>query len=280
MKISYVISYEPTKFSAVGQGNWKEIGKIMAGFGYEGIELAIKNPFNIDVAELKSYFNRLHLELVAIGTGQVYFDGGCSLISPEIEKRKKAFNFLEEYIKLASVFDAKVIIGLIRGRLSDHTSKYKALILWGKNFLKISKTAKRAGVELIIEPINRYETDYFNTVRETADFIESNNLNNTGILFDTFHSNIEECSFEGSLKYASNLIKHVHIADSNRNFPGSGHIDFKKIFQVLFKNKYSGYFSGEMRPIPDLITSIKNYITYMNKFKINENLVHLEMHNK
>lgn len=265
MKLSYAISYESTTFGAIGQGNWKVIGKKMVDLGYQGIELGVKNPFTFDVNDVKKFLSATSLKLVAMGTGQVYFDGGCSLSSFDKEKRDKAFDYLLKYFEIAAQLDTLVIVGLIRGRLSDHTNKDEALSLWESNIRRLTSLAVQTGIYIVIEPINRYETDYLNTVHETIAYIEQHNLKNTGLLFDTFHANIEESSFAEAIRAAKPFLKHIHFADSNRNFPGSGHIDFANILKVAEEIGYDGFFSGEMRPYPDLDTSIENYIAFMNR---------------
>ena len=63
--------------------------------------------------------------------------------------------------------------------------------------------------------------------------------------------NIEDASIGDGFRTAADRLWHVHIADSNRCFPGSGHIDFDGVFEALEEIGYTGYVSGEMLPLPD-----------------------------
>ncbi len=264
-KLSYAVSMQQTEFQSVGHGDWRAIGNRMSELGYEGIELAIRNPFEVDADVLRNFLFESGLLLSAVGTGQAYIDEGLSLSSPNAAKVEKAVRYLKKHIELASQFGAVVIIGLIRGRLADHRDPKEASSLFSCHLAEIDTHARHCGVELAIEPINRYETDLLNTAAEATRYIEENSLQKTGILLDTFHMNIEESDLENSILSAGGYLKHMHFADSNRLYPGAGHIDFPNIVKMLKKAEYQGFISGEMLPKPDLNTSITKFYEYMRE---------------
>jgi len=74
------------------------------------------------------------------------------------------------------------------------------------------------------------------------------NLENVGVMIDSFHMNIEENSIPEEIKKATNHLIHVHIADSNRKAAGFGHIDFRSLLQALIDIKYKGYITMEFVP--------------------------------
>ncbi|MCJ7647908.1 MAG: sugar phosphate isomerase/epimerase, partial [Candidatus Lokiarchaeota archaeon] len=106
-------------------------------------------------------------------------------------------------------------------------------------------------IRLTLEPVNRYESNFINTLNEGIEFIKRVGASNLGLLADTFHMNIEEVSIYDSIIQAKDYITHVHFADSNRWAPGCGHLDFVKIVQTLKKIGYQGYVSAEILPLPD-----------------------------
>ena len=113
------------------------------------------------------------------------------------------------------------------------------------------RRAAEEGVRIAFEPINRYETSLLNGVEEGLEFIAGVGGNNLGMLLDTFHMNIEEPSIEGSIRRAGDRIFHFHYADSNRWYPGAGHLDFHSILTALMDTGYQAYLSGEHRPDPE-----------------------------
>ncbi len=92
--------------------------------------------------------------------------------------------------------------------------------------------------------------------------IEKLDRKNVGLLLDTFHMNIEEPSIVESIRMSKDHLFHFHIADSNRWYPGAGHIGFGKILEILTQISYQGFISAEILPLPDsdsaAIETVKN----------------------
>jgi 5-keto-L-gluconate epimerase len=79
--------------------------------------------------------------------------------------------------------------------------------------------------------------------------------------------NIEEPSIEGSIREAGGLIFHFHYADSNRWYPGAGHLDFPSIMESLYATGYRGFISGEHRPDPQPLTAAREGLAYMRRLQ-------------
>lgn len=264
IKLSFAISTSPTSFSAISADNWKESLLNMKKLGFAGVELAIRNPLTIDIPDLQSSLRENDLKLVAIGTGQAYVDEGLALSSLDPEIREKALSRMKKHIELASLFQSFVIIGLIRGILTgEEKEREKEISCLVDQLRELSLYAKNKNVKLLIEPLNRYETNIMNTAVEAAAFISRYDLNNCYLLLDTFHMNIEEKEPLKTFSLFSSRIGHIHIADSNRLYPGAGHLDFQQIISAIRKSKYKGYLSGEYKPVPNARTAMRKYIHFM-----------------
>jgi sugar phosphate isomerase/epimerase len=101
------------------------------------------------------------------------------------------------------------------------------------------------------------------TAAEGMRFIEAVNLDNLGLMLDLFHMNIEEPRIEEGLRTAGERLWHVHIADSSRQYPGSGHIPYGPIFATLKEMGYQGYISAELFPLPDADTAAIKTIEFL-----------------
>ena len=166
-------------------------------------------------------------------------------------------------IPLAAQFNAVVILGLIRGispKGQSHTQSMEYLV---GALRECSAAAEPHGVRYALEPLNRYETDLIHTVADGLELIERVGANNFGLLLDTFHLNIEEPSIEESIKICGDRIFHFHVADSNRWYPGAGHLDFRSILDTLFATGYNGFVSGEFMPVPNADISAQRGIDYL-----------------
>jgi sugar phosphate isomerase/epimerase len=121
-------------------------------------------------------------------------------------------------------------------------------------------------IKFAIEPLNRYETDFLNTIEETTNILKLINARNVGILIDTFHMNIEEVSITKSIASSSSLLFHVHVADSNRRAPGFGHLNFDELFSTLKKVGYNGFVSAEILPLPSIEKAAEQTIKLLKMY--------------
>jgi sugar phosphate isomerase/epimerase len=264
MKLSIVQSTEPASFSALAyKEDWaKNIGKLKY-MGYDGIELAVRDPKLLDTLLLKSLLQQHGLLVPAIGTGQAFGEDGLSLVHADPAIRRLAIERVKSHVRLAADLGALTIIGLVRGKRGSAiaTDQAEQWLIEGLRECAAEAPAAKLGVE----PINRYETDLINTVNSALNLVEKIKLENVGLLLDTFHMNIEEPSILESVISSKDRLFHVHVADSNRWFPGAGHIDFKAIVDVLEQIGYSGFLSAEILPLPDPDSAATNTLAHFRK---------------
>jgi len=263
MKLSAIISCQSTVFEAVSfEKNLEKSIKKMKEIGYQGIELAIRNPKDIKIDEIKRIVNDSSMPVIAIGTGQAFLDEGISLSDLNREIRKRAVERFRNQIEFAAEFNAQVIIGLIRGK-----SKKEKEIYARKNLLESLKIcdefAKKKNVILAIEPLNRYETNLVNNAYQAIQLIKELKGSQFRILLDTFHMNIEEVNLLKSIEISKNYLSHFHVADSNRYAPGKGHINFLSILDCLKKIGYQKFISPEVLSIPDFNEAMKQSYNYI-----------------
>lgn len=251
-RISFVIQYE-------NRENLEKYAELISSSGYDGIEIGIKDPRVINFTEIEDIIHKFNLVVPALGTGRAFTEDRVSLSDTNEKIRQDAINRLKAHIDLASRLSSMVIVGLIRGNVSSDAN-----INYVKDALKyICEYGESKGVKILLEPINRYEVNWLNTVEDTYNFIKDLNLSNLGLLIDTFHMNIEEPSIASSIFKFKDLIWHVHIADSNRLSPGNGHIDFKDIFRVLLAIGYDGFISAELINKPSIESCITQTMKYL-----------------
>jgi len=266
MKLSIVLSLQPTRFSALAfQGNPEDHFRKVKTLGYDGVELAIRDPSLLNWDRLEEEVIISGLDVPAIGTGQAYVEEGLRFCSPSAEVRERSIERLKSHIPLAKRFQAGVIIGLIRGKVEageDRQRGYDGVV---ESLRTCCKEAEEQGVFLWIEPLNRYETNLINTIEEGLGLIEHVGSKHLRLLPDTFHMNIEERSIEDSLRKSAPHFQHVHLADSNRWAPGCGHLNFKSILETLREVGYQGFLSMEILPQPNPDEAARMAIQFLSK---------------
>lgn len=264
MKLSIVLSTHAAQFEAVAfKGDFEANVAKIADWGFNGVELAIRDPKLVAVEELDRVISAYGLEVPAIGTGQAWGEEGLSFTSHDPVVRKAAIERIKSHIPLAKHFDAVIILGLIRGITPKGQTHDQSMGYLVEALQECAAEAASHNVKYALEPLNRYETDLIHTVDEGLDLIEQVGADNFGLLLDTFHMNIEEPVEEESIHTCGERIFHFHVADSNRWYPGAGHLRFGSILETLDATGYQGFVSGEFLPMPDADTAAENFITYM-----------------
>lgn len=220
--------------------------------GYEYIDLSMLDSSSIDQDELAKRIDRARLKTYAISTGQSYINDGFSLYASDMDKRSKAIERIKGHIDLAVKLESRVIIGGVRGRIEATGVNFQKARDAGEQALRrCAEYAHSRNVTLLIEPINRYETNVVNTLQEGIQLIGKLGGENLKLLPDTFHMNIEESSILDSLNDAAEYIDYIHFADSNRLAPGWGHFDFKQVVDTLANINYQGAVGIEILPKPN-----------------------------
>jgi sugar phosphate isomerase/epimerase len=153
-------------------------------------------------------------------------------------------------VETAAALGAPAIIGVIQGKAEETVTHPQAIAWLAEALEELGALAERAGQVLLYEPLNRYETNLFNRIEETAGFLRSLRTRGVRILADMFHMNIEEASLPDAIRRAGPLLGHFHFADSNRLAIGWGHSRVEPVAAALREIGYSGYISGEALPRP------------------------------
>ena len=121
----------------------------------------------------------------------------------------------------------------------------RAVLLEG--LAELGAHAEQAGAVLLFEPLNRYEDHMVNTVAQAAELVRATGAPAVRILADTYHMNIEEDDPCAALRAAGDLLGAVHLSDSNRGQPGTGHVPFDAIVATLRELRFEGVLSVECR---------------------------------
>ena len=232
--------------------------------GYGAVELHIRNPKQIDIENILESSEKFNIKISAISTGLSYhFDKLC-LINDSSNVREAAVLKIKDYIDLAAIIGGFIIIGTMRGSIPDKSlySIYEKRL--SESMKKISEYALLNNVMILIEGANRYEINYLNRAEEISNFIKKYNIPMLKIHLDTYHMNIEEVDISQSIRKFGELLGYFHVADSNRMYPGAGHIDFKSITSALKDIDYHGYVTVECLPIPDGDTAAKRALNYIS----------------
>ncbi len=243
--------------------------------GFDAVELFTSSADAVDTDILSGLLDKYGVKLAAVGTGAGRVLHQLHLASPDKGIRRKARDFISSMIEFGARFGAPAIIGSMQGCVETGVERVQSLGWLAEGLSELGSTAAACGVNLIFEPLNRYETNLINRLADGVELIKSTPLlsceskkggKNVLLLADLFHMNIEEESIAACLRKFGDYIGYVHFVDSNRRAAGMGHIDLAEVARALSEIGYDGYASAEALPYPDSDKAAAQTIAAFKKF--------------
>lgn len=217
----------------------------LKNMGYDGVELPIFAADEAHFRKLAEKLDDLGLERTAV---TVHGSPEGNPISSDANVRNAGLNHLKAVIDMCHVVGATHLCGPIHSTLGHFSGKGPTAEEWGHGkdtLARAGEYAQQAGVTLVVEYLNRFETYFLTSAQDTARFCREINHLNVKMMYDTFHANIEEKDIAKAIKECADQTVHVHISENDRSTPGEGHVDWDTTFKTLKETKYDGWFMVE-----------------------------------
>ncbi len=210
-------------------------------WGFETIEIPIEDPSHIDPAHVKRELDRNGLVCGSV----------CACMGPgrdfrgSVTEQKTAVDYCKKLIDQMVVMNCPSLIGPVysvvgKADAVEPTQQKKEWALVVKNLKQLAAYAGKNGVQICIEPLNRFETDFLNTCDQALKLLKDVGSKSLKLHLDTFHMNIEEKDQAGAIRKAGKLLGHFHACGSDRGTPGNDHINWKPIVKALKEIKFNG----------------------------------------
>jgi D-psicose/D-tagatose/L-ribulose 3-epimerase len=210
-------------------------------WGFASIEIPVEDPSHIDPAHVRRELDKLGLACGSI----------CACMGPgrdfrgTPDEQKTAMDYCKTIIDQAAVIGCPRIIGPIysvvgKADAVESAQQKVEFALVVQNLKELAAYAATKGIDLCIEPLNRFETDFLNTCDQGLKLLKAVGAKNVKLHLDTFHMNIEEKEQGAAIRKAGKLLGHFHACGSDRGTPGHDHIDWKPIVAALKAVKYQG----------------------------------------
>lgn len=215
--------------------------------GYEGVELRGDN-LSARTQEIRSVLHETGITATCVCGG---FKFGLLFQSPQ--DRRQSREQIKQLLFTAAEIGALhglIVVPIFGPPQLPDLSPWKTAIEVEEEMLieqlcEIVDYAGQEGTNILLEPLNRYETHFLNTLEQAVNICKRINSPNLTVLADFFHMQIEEANIPVAIREHSEFVGYVHLADSNRLLPGLGHTDFLSGFQALNQSGYRGWMSLE-----------------------------------
>ena len=242
-------------------GNLREA----AALGYDAIEIHTRETALLDYQAIEETAGECGTRVSAVVTGRLNTEGRGNLVDDAPYVTGSTMDGMKAYIDMAERLSADIVVGWVKGNVPKGGKREKYLDRLARNLETLAEYGAAGNVKLYLEVINRYETNIFNTARETVGFIEKYHLENCYVHLDTFHMGIDENDPVAAIKLCRGKLGYMHFADNSRQYPGSGQFDFQKIIKALYEIGYDGYFSVECLPVPNGKIAAQRALAHLKK---------------
>lgn len=208
--------------------------RLFKKWGFDAVELLIEDPAHIDPAFIKR-----ELDKQGLVCGSV-----CAAMNPDRDLRgsppsqRKGVKFLCQLLDQMVTLDCPVLGGPVYSHVgraeavarADQRKQWKSVV---KNLKTVARYAEQRGKLVCLEPLNRFETDFINTVEQGLRMIKDVNRPALKLHLDTFHANIEEKFVDRAILQAGKHLAHIHACGCDRGTPGNDHLDWRRIAAAL-----------------------------------------------
>jgi D-psicose/D-tagatose/L-ribulose 3-epimerase len=212
--------------------------------GFDGVEVPLFRPAEFPAQSIRTLGDRLQLERTVCSV----LVPGLSLISEDASVRAQTLQHLRDAIKATSDAGARLIAGPLYCPVGHLPGRRRTQDEWKwavEAYRSLVPTLVENDVTLAVEPLNRFETYFLNTAADACALAEAVDHERVGILYDTFHSNIEEKSIGRGIEVVGSHLVHMHTCENDRGTPGNGHVEWADVFAALAKIRYDGWLTIE-----------------------------------
>lgn len=211
--------------------------------GYDGVEVPIVD-MSVDYRAWGHVLDDLGLER----TAATVRTAAENPIDPNPAVRAAGIDATRRTIDACSALGATHLVGPLHSALGEFTGHGPTSDEWKwgvQSVHQMAQYAGQAGLVLAVESLNRFESYLLNTQADAARFTRDVDHPNCRILYDSFHSHIEEKNVREAILGCGELITNVHISENDRSTPGSGNVRWKENFDALHEIGYDGWMTIE-----------------------------------
>ncbi len=218
----------------------------ISSMGFDVVEVAVEDPSLIDIKKLKAGLERNNLKAMICGA----FGPSRDLTNEDVSVHENCFSYIGACLDICNEVGAGFLGGPMysavgKARMVPADQRKREWDLAVNNLRKVSEMAAARGLEIALEPLNRFESDLVNTTEDVLRLIADIDHPAAKVMLDGFHLNIEERDIVQAITSAGDKLIHMQVSENYRGTPGTGQTrwdDYKKGLEAI---NYQGVVSIE-----------------------------------
>lgn len=211
----------------------------LRAMGYEGVEMPMFN-LDLDYAGIGKQLDAMGLKRTAV----TIRTEENNPISPDAAVRKAGVELNKKTLDCCAAAGVETLVGPYHSAIGLFSGAGPTADEWKWGVDAMRETAEYAGtvgVKLGVEALNRFECYLLNCHGDSARFVREVDHPACGMMYDTFHSNIEEKDIGAAIRAGGDKLLHIHISENDRSTPGAGGINWKQNFDSIVGCGYDGW---------------------------------------
>lgn len=213
----------------------------IANMGFDVVEIAVEDPALVDIKKVKKALAEYNLEAVICGA----FGPTRDFTNEDASLHANSFAYIESCLDFCvelgtRFFGGPMYSAVGKARMISPEQRKVEWDLAVKNLRIVCEMAAARGLQIALEPLNRFESDLINTVEDVLKLINDINHPAARVMLDGFHMSIEEKDIEKAITKAGDKLIHVQVSENYRGTPGTGQTQWDVYRRALEKINYTG----------------------------------------
>ena len=213
----------------------------IAKMGFDVVEIALEDPALVDVKVVKKALQQYNLGAIICGA----FGPTRDLTNEDPSVHENCFSYIESCLEFCvelntPFFGGPMYSAVGKARMLPPEKRKAEWDLAVKNLRIVCEMAHKRGLQIALEPLNRFESDLVNNVDDVLRLIKDIDHPAARVMLDGFHMNIEEKDIEQAIMMAGDKLIHVQVSENYRGTPGTGQTRWDAYRKGLASVNYAG----------------------------------------
>jgi hydroxypyruvate isomerase len=216
--------------------------------GFDAVEFLFPYAYSIEDLKTRLSANKLKIVLHNLPAGN--WDAGergLGCLPDRVDEFRAGVARAIEYGSALGVPQMNCLAGKAPAGVADEVLR-KTFV---ENLRFAAAATKKAGIKLVMEPINTYDIPgfYLNRTAQAIAILDEVGSDNLFVQYDIYHAQRMEGELIATMTKHLARIGHIQLADNpGRNEPGTGEINYPNVFAALDRIGYKGWIGCEYKP--------------------------------